>query len=122
MTGTPSSRSPTLTQAPGKAFGQIITVAHQAECEPVRPDGGCSLNGRRPAFGRVVQELGNRQVKLGAAMRHFEHNLDMIGSVAAHDTVRHGANVQLNTIMMKDNLQELVPIAHLAHQWGASVN
>jgi MoaA/NifB/PqqE/SkfB family radical SAM enzyme len=32
-----------------------------------------------------------------------------------------GANVQLNTIIMNDNLDDVVPIAELAHRWGASV-
>ena len=32
-----------------------------------------------------------------------------------------GANVQMNTIIMNDNLDEVVPIANLAQSWGASV-
>jgi pyrroloquinoline quinone biosynthesis protein E len=32
-----------------------------------------------------------------------------------------GGNVQLNTIIMNDNLEDIVPIAHLAEQWNASV-
>lgn len=32
-----------------------------------------------------------------------------------------GARVQLNTIMMNDNLEDVVPIAELAHSWNASV-
>lgn len=32
-----------------------------------------------------------------------------------------GANVQMNSIIMNDNLDDVVPIAHLAHSWGASV-
>lgn len=32
-----------------------------------------------------------------------------------------GANVQMNSIMMNDNLDDIVPIARLAHSWGASV-
>jgi MoaA/NifB/PqqE/SkfB family radical SAM enzyme len=32
-----------------------------------------------------------------------------------------GANVQLNSIIMNDNLDDVVPIAHLADAWGASV-
>jgi MoaA/NifB/PqqE/SkfB family radical SAM enzyme len=32
-----------------------------------------------------------------------------------------GGNVQLNTIIMNDNLEDVVPIAHLADQWNASV-
>jgi MoaA/NifB/PqqE/SkfB family radical SAM enzyme len=32
-----------------------------------------------------------------------------------------GANVQLNSIIMNDNLDEVVPIAHQARAWGASV-
>jgi MoaA/NifB/PqqE/SkfB family radical SAM enzyme len=32
-----------------------------------------------------------------------------------------GAKVELNTILMNDNLDEAVPIARLAHSWGASV-
>jgi len=32
-----------------------------------------------------------------------------------------GANVQLNTIIMNDNLDDIVPIAELAAKWGASV-
>jgi len=32
-----------------------------------------------------------------------------------------GATVQMNSIIMNDNLEDVVPIAHLAHSWGASV-
>jgi MoaA/NifB/PqqE/SkfB family radical SAM enzyme len=32
-----------------------------------------------------------------------------------------GANVQMNSIIMNDNLDDVVPIAHLANSWGASV-
>jgi MoaA/NifB/PqqE/SkfB family radical SAM enzyme len=32
-----------------------------------------------------------------------------------------GGNVQLNTIIMNDNLEDIVPIAQLAGQWNASV-
>lgn len=32
-----------------------------------------------------------------------------------------GANVQLNSIIMNDNLEDVVPIAHLARSWNASV-
>lgn len=32
-----------------------------------------------------------------------------------------GANVQMNSIIMNDNLDDVVPIARLAHSWGASV-
>jgi MoaA/NifB/PqqE/SkfB family radical SAM enzyme len=32
-----------------------------------------------------------------------------------------GGNVQLNTIIMNDNLEDIVPIAHLAAEWNASV-
>jgi MoaA/NifB/PqqE/SkfB family radical SAM enzyme len=32
-----------------------------------------------------------------------------------------GANVQMNSIIMNDNLDDVVPIAQLAHSWGASV-
>jgi MoaA/NifB/PqqE/SkfB family radical SAM enzyme len=32
-----------------------------------------------------------------------------------------GANVQLNTIIMNDNLDDIVPIAHLARSWNSSV-
>jgi MoaA/NifB/PqqE/SkfB family radical SAM enzyme len=32
-----------------------------------------------------------------------------------------GANVQLNSIIMNDNLDDVVPIAQLAYSWGASV-
>ena len=32
-----------------------------------------------------------------------------------------GATVQLNSIIMNDNLEDVVPIAQLAHSWGASV-
>jgi MoaA/NifB/PqqE/SkfB family radical SAM enzyme len=32
-----------------------------------------------------------------------------------------GANVQMNSIIMNDNLDDVVPIAHLAASWGASV-
>lgn len=32
-----------------------------------------------------------------------------------------GAKVELNCILMKDNIEELVPIAHLARRWGATV-
>ncbi len=32
-----------------------------------------------------------------------------------------GANVQLNTIIMNDNLDDVVPIARLAAEWGATV-
>ena len=32
-----------------------------------------------------------------------------------------GGNVQLNTIIMNDNLEDVVPIAHLADHWNASV-
>jgi MoaA/NifB/PqqE/SkfB family radical SAM enzyme len=35
--------------------------------------------------------------------------------------VARGARVQLNTVMMDDNLDELLPIAALAERWGASV-
>ncbi len=35
--------------------------------------------------------------------------------------VGKGANVQLNSIIMNDNLDDVVGIAKLAHQWGASV-
>jgi MoaA/NifB/PqqE/SkfB family radical SAM enzyme len=35
--------------------------------------------------------------------------------------IARGGNVQLNTIIMNDNLDDVVPIAHLAHSWGASV-
>jgi MoaA/NifB/PqqE/SkfB family radical SAM enzyme len=35
--------------------------------------------------------------------------------------VSKGANVQMNSIIMNDNLDEVVPIAKLAHSWGASV-
>jgi MoaA/NifB/PqqE/SkfB family radical SAM enzyme len=34
---------------------------------------------------------------------------------------KKGANVQMNSIIMNDNLDDVVPIAHLAHSWGASV-
>jgi MoaA/NifB/PqqE/SkfB family radical SAM enzyme len=33
----------------------------------------------------------------------------------------HGANVQLNSIMMNDNMDDLVPLALLARKWGASI-
>ena len=32
-----------------------------------------------------------------------------------------GGNIQLNSIIMNDNLDDVVPIAQLAHKWGASV-
>ena len=32
-----------------------------------------------------------------------------------------GANVQMNSIIMNDNLDDVVPIAKLSHSWGASV-
>lgn len=32
-----------------------------------------------------------------------------------------GGKVQLNSIIMNDNLEDVVPIAHLAHRWNASV-
>jgi MoaA/NifB/PqqE/SkfB family radical SAM enzyme len=32
-----------------------------------------------------------------------------------------GVTVQLNSIIMNDNLEDVVPLAHLAHRWGASV-
>ena len=32
-----------------------------------------------------------------------------------------GATVQMNSIIMNDNLEDVVPIANLAHSWGASV-
>jgi MoaA/NifB/PqqE/SkfB family radical SAM enzyme len=35
--------------------------------------------------------------------------------------VARGGNVQLNTIIMNDNLEDVVPIAELADKWGASV-
>ncbi|MSP63164.1 MAG: radical SAM protein [Myxococcales bacterium] len=35
--------------------------------------------------------------------------------------VKKGANVQMNSIIMNDNLDDVVPIAKLAHSWGASV-
>jgi MoaA/NifB/PqqE/SkfB family radical SAM enzyme len=35
--------------------------------------------------------------------------------------VSKGANVQLNTILMNDNLDEALPIAELARRWGATV-
>lgn len=35
--------------------------------------------------------------------------------------VARGATVQLNSIIMNDNLEEVVPIAQLAQRWGASV-
>jgi MoaA/NifB/PqqE/SkfB family radical SAM enzyme len=34
---------------------------------------------------------------------------------------KQGANVQMNSILMNDNLDEVVPIARLACSWGASV-
>ena len=34
---------------------------------------------------------------------------------------KRGANVQLNTIIMNDNLDDIVPIAEQAARWGASV-
>ncbi len=35
--------------------------------------------------------------------------------------VARGGNVQMNSIIMNDNLDDVVPIAHLANSWGASV-
>lgn len=35
--------------------------------------------------------------------------------------VSRGARVEMNSILMNDNLDEAVPIAQLAHSWGASV-
>jgi MoaA/NifB/PqqE/SkfB family radical SAM enzyme len=35
--------------------------------------------------------------------------------------VARGGNVQMNSIIMNDNLDDVVPIAHLAASWGASV-
>lgn len=35
--------------------------------------------------------------------------------------VQKGARVQMNSIIMNDNLDDVVPIARLAHSWGASV-
>jgi MoaA/NifB/PqqE/SkfB family radical SAM enzyme len=32
-----------------------------------------------------------------------------------------GANVQLNSILMKDNLDQVLPLAHLAESWGAKI-
>ena len=32
-----------------------------------------------------------------------------------------GANVQMNTVLMNDNLDDVVPAANLAETWGASI-
>jgi molybdenum cofactor biosynthesis enzyme MoaA len=46
----------------------------------------------------------------------FDHLRGIVPALA-----RAGVRVELNTVMMRDNLAELVPIAELARSWGATV-
>jgi MoaA/NifB/PqqE/SkfB family radical SAM enzyme len=53
----------------------------------------------------------DRQIK--GLFKRMSHAVPLLTSL--------GANVQMNSIIMNDNLDEVVPIAKLAASWGASV-
>ena len=58
-----------------------------------------------------VRQDDDRKIK--GLFKRIEHVVPML--------VSRGANVQMNSIIMNDNLDCVVPIAKLSHQWGASV-
>ena len=51
--------------------------------------------------------------KIKGLFKRMQHVVPML--------VKMGGNVQMNSIIMNDNLDDVVPIAKLAHSWGASV-
>ena len=47
----------------------------------------------------------------------YDHLSQLIPQMTAH-----GMNVVLNTVIMQDNMNHIIPIAHQARQWGAKVS
>ena len=51
----------------------------------------------------------------------FYYRFRKIHSTIVPWMTARGANVQLNSIMMNDNMEDLVPLALLARKWGATI-
>ena len=58
-----------------------------------------------------IRQDDDRKIK--GLFKRISHVVPMLTSM--------GANVQMNSIIMNDNLDDVVPIAKLAHSWGAGV-
>ena len=59
-----------------------LEVANQASREPVITGDDRAVHGPTPAFARVVDKLGYRELEFSPPVRHFENNLDVVWMVA----------------------------------------